>query len=52
MLIETTLAEFPLLQFLKTQVSRLKYKNLKTKSLSHSQTGGVSIFLSQNAMFC
>ena len=39
MLIEIASAEFPQIQFLKTQVSILKCKNLKTKSLSHRQIG-------------
>lgn len=53
MLIEAILAKFLLIQFLKTLVSILKYKNLETKSLFHSQVGGVNIFFSQNAiMFC
>lgn len=48
MLIKTTLAEFPLLQFLKAQVSRLKYKNLKTKSLSQSNCRSKSISQSKS----
>ena len=53
LLIKTSLAEFWLISFLKSQIGINKYKNLETNSLYHNQIGGVSIFLSQKAkMFC
>lgn len=52
MLIKTTLAEFPLLQFLKAQVSRLKNIRILKLKAYLSQTAGVRVFLSQKAMFC